>query len=177
MFVMDWYISVLWYCIVIYVSPHIYGHQHLLCLPNIQSCRLSWLRNWRWRTLVDLFMRWGSILAVGLSLRLDSCSLFSLTAFVVFINITFCHPDRYAFPGDSSEIKFSTPPKYLQYFYPNFDRKTVIASAETVADLRFSAVKGCIFERLNWSVCGEKFATDFSFFKSLLFLWMFVLSA
>lgn len=43
--------------------------------------------------MVDLFMRWGSILALGLSLRWGSYCLFLLTAFVVFINITFWHSD------------------------------------------------------------------------------------
>lgn len=78
---------------------------HLSRLPDIQS----WLRKRRWLTLVDLFMRWGSILAVGLSLRLASYSLFLLTAFVVFINITFRHPDRYAFPEDRNEVLYFAP--------------------------------------------------------------------
>lgn len=97
-------------------SPHMYTHQNLFCLPNIQPSRLFWLRNWRWLTLVDLFMRWSSILALGTSLRLASYSLCILTTFVVFINITFWHPDRYALPEDSSKIKFSTSTKYSSNF-------------------------------------------------------------
>ena len=76
----------------------------------LKSCRLSWLRNSGWLTPVDLFMRRGSILALGLSLGLASYSLSLLTTFVVVINITFWHPDRYAFREDSSKLKFSTSP-------------------------------------------------------------------
>lgn len=57
--------------------------------------------------MVDLFMRWGSILALGLSLRWGSYCLFLLTAFVVFINITFWHSDIHALPEDRGKNKKS----------------------------------------------------------------------
>lgn len=62
--------------------------------------------------MVDLFMRWGSILALGLSLRWGSYCLFLLTAFVVFINITFWHSDIHALPEDRGKNKksFLIPP-------------------------------------------------------------------
>ena len=113
------------YMFLTHTHAHTHAHTHLCTQTHssssssssifsvsqiLKSCRLSWLRNSGWLTPVDLFMRRGSILALGLSLGLASYSLSLLTTFVVVINITFWHPDRYAFREDSSKLKFSTSP-------------------------------------------------------------------
>lgn len=97
--------------------------------------------------MVDLFMRWGSILALGLSLRWGSYCLFLLTAFVVFINITFWHSDIHALPEDrgKNKKKFSNSPKLAQYFIPTLTGRQWLFLLKWWQIWNF--LLQCIFER------------------------------
>lgn len=58
-------------------------------------------------TPVDLFMSRGSILALRLSLRLASYTLFLLTEFVIFINIRYRHSWQIRVPRGEEQSKVS----------------------------------------------------------------------
>lgn len=108
--------------------------------------------------MVDLFMRWGSILSLGLSLRWVSYSLSVLTAFVVFINITFWHPSRHTLWDRFQQ-------KLLGSFIP-----TLTGRQQLFLLIRWQIwnfLLQYILDRPSWSTCAQGLQCHLCFIVSV----------